>query len=156
MNSLVNNLAENIKTDSAIGSWADTTCDGADISVFRNMDPLRGVSEEDCPAVIVNKAVKTGGEDQEEKTHTIEFVCVVHDDTQAVTTSGVANWPGGDDVESLRGLVMDVIQAYAAPLDLRISAAVTEYAENPEFLFFITHTELTLVESLTMGSDRIE
>jgi hypothetical protein len=154
MNTIIDDFASAIATDQSIDTWSKSEYDqGA--TVLENCDPRNDPESDDCPLVIIFPAQKAGGLSQGVKTHVFGISCVVFDSGKPESIQDVVRFKGGRNVETLRGLVVDVIQANIQS-DLHLEAVVTDYNTIEQFPFVSANMEITLTQEKLIGSDPIE
>lgn len=154
INTLIDALCTAIAEDSSVQSWGHTEYDQG-VTVFENMDPQDEQQGEQCPMVIVYPMMKSGGLSQGNKVHVVGIACVVYDENKDESVQDVVRFRGGRNVETLRGLVVEVIKQNI-PSALHIEAIVTEYNTIEQFPFVSCGMDLTLTEEKLIGQDPYE
>ena len=154
VNSIIEDLAAAIKSDSALSAWCVTTFD-RELSVSEGYDPLDDPEEVDVPLVILFPLTKSGGLDRSVKLVSVQVSCIVFDDGQPDLVSGVARYSGSRNVETLRQMVVDVIRDNL-PAGIMPSEIETSYMDIGEFSFFTAVMAMSLIEEQLIGADPLE
>lgn len=152
INTLIEDIAVSIATDSAITTWASDTYDTLH-TVFIGEDSRDPIGEDQTPCVVIFPVEKRVGQGQSEKLHHIEIDCCVYDESaEEFDESNITGFAGVKRLEAFRKLVETAVVAADVGNGLFNSVDI-EYDAVESFPFCTCGMLFEINEKITMGSD---
>jgi hypothetical protein len=152
INTLLDDLSNAIAVDSETATWCQSTY-GRDHQVYVNLDDREPPAASGCPYVTLWPDSKKVGRGIGQKQHTIEVVCVIHDESSRTRSEdNVIEYEGVKRLETFRKHVETAIAAVDMGNAL-LDELDIEYDPVSEFPFMAADMVITITDEWTIGSD---
>lgn len=155
INTLLDTIETTLANDTALRNWANVTY-GRTQKVYINVDTRNMPAEGDCPYVAAYPASKSVGARTDRKSHRIEMVFCINDDTASIDAeNNIVKYEGVARVEEFRKLAEDALAAMDIG-NVMIDRIDIEYDTIDSFPFMVAAMSAEFGEQHLISSDPLD